>query len=171
MVPSILMTANPTRAVELAALELGVITMLRKPIPAEVLQIVVEQVLRPRSDRLSGHPRQPFLIPFRSIPDMAKTANKTAIRPLGDKVLVQRLKAAEKSAGGIVLPDSAKEKPAEGTIVAIGEGRLMEDGQRKPFTVKKGDRILFTSYAGTEVKWDGEEYLIMSEDDILGIVG
>lgn len=102
---------------------------------------------------------------------MAKTANKTAIRPLGDKVLVQRLKAAEKSAGGIVLPDSAKEKPAEGTVVAVGDGRLLEDGKRKPFTVKQGDRILFTSYAGTEVKWDGQEYLIMSEDDILGIVG
>ena len=102
---------------------------------------------------------------------MAKTANKTAIRPLGDKVLVQRLKAAEKSAGGIVLPDSAKEKPAEGTIVAVGDGRLMEDGKRKAFTVKKGDRILFTPYAGTDGKWDGEEYLIMSEDDIPGIVG
>jgi chaperonin GroES len=102
---------------------------------------------------------------------MAKTANKTAIRPLGDKVLVQRIAAASKSAGGIVLPDSAKEKPAEGTVVAVGEGRLLEDGKRKPFTVKKGDRILFTSYAGTEVKWEGDEFLIMSEEDILGVIG
>ena len=102
---------------------------------------------------------------------MAKTAKKVAIRPLGDKVLVQRVEAADVSAGGIVLPDSAKEKPAEGTVVALGEGRLLKDGSRSAFTVKKGDTVLFTSYAGTEVKWDGAEYLIMSEDDILGIIG
>ena len=102
---------------------------------------------------------------------MAKTAKKVAIRPLGDKVLVQRVEAATVSAGGIVLPDSAKEKPAEGTVVALGDGRLLKDGSRSAFTVKKGDNVLFTSYAGTEVKWDGAEYLIMSEDDILGIVG
>jgi chaperonin GroES len=102
---------------------------------------------------------------------MAKTAKKSAIRPLGDKILVQRIEAASKTAGGIVLPDSAKEKPAEGNVIAVGDGRLLEDGKRKPFTVKAGDRILFTSYAGTEVKWDGDEYIIMSEDDILGIVG
>ena len=102
---------------------------------------------------------------------MANTANKIAIRPLGDKVLVQRVEAAEISAGGIVLPDSAKEKPAEGTVIALGEGRLLESGDRTNFTVKENDTVLFTSYAGTEVKWEGEEYLIMSEDDILGIVG
>ncbi len=102
---------------------------------------------------------------------MAKTAKKVAIRPLGDKVLVQRIEAADISAGGIVLPDSAKEKPAEGTIIALGQGRSLEDGKRTEFTVKKGDRVLFTSYAGTEVKWDGAEYLIMSEDDILGVIG
>jgi len=102
---------------------------------------------------------------------MANTANQIAIRPLGDKVLVQRVEAAEISAGGIVLPDSAKEKPAEGTVIALGEGRLLESGDRTNFTVKKNDTVLFTSYAGTEVKWEGEEYLIMSEDDILGIVG
>ncbi len=102
---------------------------------------------------------------------MAKTAKKTAIRPLGDKILVKRLEAADITAGGIVLPDSAKEKPKEGTVIALGEGRLLEDGKRAPFTVKKNDRILFTSYAGTEVKWEGEEFLILSEEDILGIVG
>ena len=102
---------------------------------------------------------------------MAKTAKKVAIRPLGDKVLVQRLEAAEMTAGGIVLPDSAKEKPKEGVVVAVGEGRLLDDGTRASFTVKKGNKVLFTSYAGTEVEWNGEEYLIMSEDDILGIVG
>lgn len=102
---------------------------------------------------------------------MAKTAKKVAIRPLGDKVLVQRVEAADVSAGGIVLPDSAKEKPAEGKVIALGQGRQLKDGKRTEFTVKAGDTVLFTSYAGTEVKWDGVEYLIMSEDDILGIVG
>jgi chaperonin GroES len=102
---------------------------------------------------------------------MAKTAKKVAIRPLGDKVLVQRLAAADISAGGIVLPDSAKEKPAEGTVIALGEGRLLEDGGRTEFTVTVGSTVLFTSYAGTEVEWEGTEYLIMSENDILGIIG
>ena len=102
---------------------------------------------------------------------MADTANQTAIRPLGDKVLVKRVEAADVSTGGILLPESAKEKPAEGTVIALGEGRLLEDGNRTDFTVKENDSVLFTSYAGTEVKWEGEEYLIMSEDDILGIIG
>jgi chaperonin GroES len=102
---------------------------------------------------------------------MAKTAKKVAIRPLADKVLVQRTAAADISAGGIVLPDSAKEKPAEGQVIALGEGRLLDDGSRTEFTVALGNRVLFTSYAGTEVEWDGQEYLIMSEDDILGIIG
>ena len=102
---------------------------------------------------------------------MAKTAKKVAIQPLGDKVLVKRLEAADVTAGGIVLPDSAKEKPREGTVIALGEGRLLDNGKRTEFSVKKNDRVLFTSYAGTEVKWEGEEYLILSEDDILGIVG
>jgi chaperonin GroES len=102
---------------------------------------------------------------------MAKTAKKVAIRPLGDKVLVQRVEAAEVSAGGIVLPDSAKEKPAEGKVIALGEGRMLEDGKRTEFTVKKNDYVLFTSYAGTEVQWNGEDFLIMSEDDILGVIG
>ncbi|RMH05328.1 MAG: co-chaperone GroES [Planctomycetota bacterium] len=102
---------------------------------------------------------------------MAKTAKKVAIRPLGDKVLVQRLEASDVTAGGIVLPDSAKEKPKQGTVIALGDGRLLEDGSRTEFTVSVGDTVLFTSYAGTEVEWEGEEYLILSEEDILGIVG
>ncbi len=102
---------------------------------------------------------------------MAKSAKKIAIRPLGDKVLVQRLAAAEISAGGIVLPESAKEKPAEGTVIALGEGRLLDDGSRSGFAVTAGEQVLFTSYAGTEVEWEGDKYLIMSENDILGIIG
>jgi len=93
-----------------------------------------------------------------------------AIQPLGDKILVKRLEAAEITKGGIVLPDSAKEKPKEGKIVAVGPGKVLDDGTRGALQVKKGDRVLFTSYAGTEIKVDGEEYLVMSEDDILAVV-
>jgi chaperonin GroES len=93
-----------------------------------------------------------------------------AIVPLRDKILVKRLEAQDVTKGGIVLPDSAKEKPKEGKIEAVGEGKILDDGTRGAMTVKKGDRILFTSYAGTEVKIDGEEYLIMGEDDVLAVV-
>jgi len=92
------------------------------------------------------------------------------VKPLSDKVLVRRLEAEEKTKGGIVLPDTAKEKPKEGKIVAVGDGKLLDDGKRAKFQVKKGDRILFASYAGTEIKIEGEEYLIMSEDDILAVI-
>ena len=94
----------------------------------------------------------------------------TQIRPLGDRVLVQRVEAEDKTAGGILLPESAKEKPKEGKIIAIGEGRTLDNGDRSTFSVKDGDSILFSSYAGTEVKYQGEEYLIMREDDILAII-
>ena len=97
-------------------------------------------------------------------------AKQPKVKPLGDKILVQRLDAEEKTAGGIVIPDSAKEKPKEGKIVVLGDGKQLDSGERADFQVKKGDRVLFTSYAGTEVTIGGEEYLIMSEDDILGIV-
>jgi chaperonin GroES len=99
------------------------------------------------------------------------TKTKTQIRPLGDRVLVQRLEAEEKTAGGILLPESAKEKPKEGKVVALGDGKLLDNGERSSFSVKKNDRVLFSSYAGTEVKVDGEEYLIMREEDILGVIG
>jgi chaperonin GroES len=94
----------------------------------------------------------------------------TNVTPLGDKLLVRRLEAEEKTAGGIVLPDTAKEKPKEGKIIALGSGRMLEDGSRASFQVKKGDRILFASYAGTEVKVDGDEYLLMPEEDVLAVV-
>ena len=96
---------------------------------------------------------------------------KLNIKPLGDKVIVQRLEAEEKTAGGIVLPDSAKEKPKRGVVQAIGSGRLLDDGTRSSMQVKKNDEVLFTSYAGTEIKVGGEEYLIMDESDILGVLG
>ena len=92
------------------------------------------------------------------------------LRPLGDKILVKRSEAETKTNSGIVLPDSAKEKPKQGTVIAVGEGKRLDDGKRVPLNVKKGDKILFTSYAGTEIKIDGEELMIMSEDDVLAIV-
>jgi chaperonin GroES len=93
-----------------------------------------------------------------------------AIRPLHDRVLVKRVQEEEKTKGGIIIPDSAKEKPIEGKIIAVGNGKLLEDGSVRKLEVKKGDRVLFGKYSGTEVKIDGEEHLIMREDDILGVV-
>jgi len=101
---------------------------------------------------------------------MAKTKAQV-IKPLGDRVLVRRVEAEEKTAGGIVLPDTAREKPREGIVEAVGDGRVMEDGERSKAQVKKGDRVLFTSYAGTEVRIGSEEYLVMGEDDILAVIG
>lgn len=92
------------------------------------------------------------------------------IKPLGDKILVERLEAEEKTSGGIVLPDTAKEKPKEGVVIEFGEGKLLEDGTRAKFQVKKKDRILFSSYAGTEVTVDGKEYMVMPEEDVLAIL-
>jgi chaperonin GroES len=90
--------------------------------------------------------------------------------PLNDKIVVKRLEAESKTAGGIVLPDSAKEKPKQGKVLSLGEGKRLENGERAHFQVKEGDRVLFTSYAGSEVTIDNEEYLIMTEDDILAVV-
>ena len=92
------------------------------------------------------------------------------IRPLADKVLVQRLDAETKTAGGIVLPDSAKERPQKGKVVSAGEGKVLDDGTIKKMQVKKGDVVLFQSYAGTEVKIDGKEYLIMDESSIMAVI-
>ena len=91
-------------------------------------------------------------------------------RPLHDRVLVRRIEAEEKTAGGIIIPDSAKEKPAEGEIVAVGSGTRAEDGKITPLDVKSGDRVLFGKWSGTEVKVDSEELLIMKESDILGVI-
>jgi chaperonin GroES len=92
------------------------------------------------------------------------------IRPLNDRVLVKRLKEEEVTKGGIIIPDSAKEKPAEGEVMAVGAGKLDDKGVRAPMEVKVGNKVLFSKYGGTEVKIDGESYLIMREDDILGVV-
>ncbi|RWX43464.1 chaperonin GroES [Candidatus Electrothrix aarhusensis] len=92
------------------------------------------------------------------------------IRPLNDRILVKRLEEETQTAGGIIIPDSAQEKPAEGEIVAVGPGKMTDAGQRTAMDVKEGDRVLFSKYGGTDVKFDGQSYLIMREDDILGVI-
>jgi chaperonin GroES len=92
------------------------------------------------------------------------------IRPLNDRLLVKRLEEEAKTAGGIIIPDSAKEKPAEGKVVAVGPGKLNDKGERVGLQVKEGDRVLFSKYGGTDVKLDGDDFLIMREDDILGVI-
>jgi chaperonin GroES len=92
------------------------------------------------------------------------------LRPLQDRILVQRVEEETKTKGGIIIPDTAKEKPAEGKVTAVGNGKLGEDGKRVALEIKEGDRILFGKYSGTEVKIEGEEYLIMREDDVLGVI-
>ena len=92
------------------------------------------------------------------------------VRPLHDRVIVKRLEEEEKTSGGIIIPDTAKEKPQQGKVMAAGKGRFLENGQVVPLTVKEGDRVLFSKYAGTEVKLDNEEVLIMREDDVLAII-
>ena len=93
------------------------------------------------------------------------------VKPLGDRVLVKPLEEKEVKKGGIIIPDTAKEKPQEGEVVALGTGKLDDDGKKIEFTVKKGDKVLISKYGGTEIKIDGDTYLIMREDDILGIIG
>lgn len=101
---------------------------------------------------------------------MAATKTRVKIRPIGDKVVVKRIEADQMTAGGIVLPDSAKEKPKRGEVIAVGDGKLLNTGERAKMQVAKGNEVLFTSYAGTEVKMDGDEFLIMDESDILAII-
>ena len=97
-------------------------------------------------------------------------AEKLKIRPLHDRVIIQRLEAETKSAGGIVIPDTAKEKPIQGEVIAVGTGKILEDGKVRPLDVKVGDKILFGKYAGTELKIEGDEHLVMREDEVLGVV-
>jgi len=99
------------------------------------------------------------------------SANKLQLKPLADRVVLKKLDAEEKTSGGIVLPDTAKEKPQQGEILAVGPGRVDDKGTRTPMEVKVGDKVLFAKYSGTEVKIEGVEYLIMTERDILAVVG
>ena len=94
----------------------------------------------------------------------------TKVRPLHDRVIVRRLDEEEKSAGGIIIPDSAKEKPVQGLVIATGKGKSLENGEVRPLDVKEGDTVIFSTYTGTEIKLDGEDFLMMREDDILGVI-
>ena len=94
----------------------------------------------------------------------------TSIRPINDRIIVQRIEEQEQMRGGLYIPDTAKEKPQEGKVIAVGNGKLLENGTRTPIDIKAGDKVLFGKYAGTEVKLDGEEYLILREDDVLGVI-
>jgi chaperonin GroES len=96
-------------------------------------------------------------------------SKKIGVRPLHDRILVRRMAEEEKTAGGIIIPDTAKEKPLRGEIIAVGKGRVMEDGKVLPLEVKAGDTVLFSKYAGTEIKIEAQDYIMMREDDILGI--
>ena len=93
-----------------------------------------------------------------------------SIRPLGDRILITRVEEESTTAGGIIIPDTAKEKPQEGKVIAVGSGRVTDDGKTQPLDVKRGDKVLFSKYAGTEVELDGNEHLIIREDDVLGIL-
>jgi chaperonin GroES len=99
------------------------------------------------------------------------TTTKTKLRPLHDRILVKRVEEEEVRRGGIIIPDTAKEKPQEGKVIAVGTGKVTDEGKKIPLDVKAGDRILFGKYSGSEVKIDDEEYLIMKEEDVLGILG
>ncbi len=101
---------------------------------------------------------------------MAATATKVALRPLHDRILVERIEEGEQKIGGIIIPDTAKEKPQQGKVIAVGAGKADKDGKRIPLDVKAGDTILFGKYSGQEIKIEGEEYLIMREDEVLGVV-
>ena len=101
---------------------------------------------------------------------MAATATKVSIRPLHDRVIVSRIEEGEQKVGGIIIPDSAKEKPQQGKVVAVGKGKVEKDGKVTPLDVKEGDTVLFGKYSGQEIKIDGEEYLIMREDEVLAVI-
>jgi chaperonin GroES len=101
---------------------------------------------------------------------MATTATRTKVRPLHDRIIVQRLEESEQKVGGIIIPDTAKEKPQQGRIIAVGKGRVEKDGKITPLDVKEGDTVLFGKYSGQEIKLDGEEYLIMREEEVLGVI-
>jgi chaperonin GroES len=102
---------------------------------------------------------------------VTSTSTKLNLKPLADRVVIKKLDAEERTAGGIVIPDTAKEKPQQGEVLAVGPGKTSEDGKRQPMELKQGDKVLFAKYSGTEVKIDGVEYIILGERDILAVVG
>jgi chaperonin GroES len=134
--------------------------------PAHILSTHPPRVLNILGD---GHPNSRRYVTGTTERRIVR-AMATNIRPLHDRVIVRRIEEAEQVRGGIIIPDTAKEKPQEGEVIAVGEGKYKEDGTRQPLDVKAGDRVLFGKYSGSEIKIDGEEFLIMREDEILGIL-
>jgi chaperonin GroES len=122
-------------------------------------------------DRFTPSTRASYLAPERHTRRRRVDYMATKIRPLQDRVLIKRVQEEEKTKGGIIIPDTAKEKPIEGEVIAVGNGKVEEDGTVRKLDVKTGDRVLFGKFAGTEVKLDGQEHLILREDDIMGVVG
>lgn len=104
------------------------------------------------------------------MPAATKEKTKVSLLPLGDRLVVQREESEERTSGGILLPDSAKDKPTRGRVISVGDGRMLDSGSRAPLQVKAGDRVLFTSYAGEQIEVDGEEYLLMSESEVLAVL-
>jgi chaperonin GroES len=123
-----------------------------------------------RASEMKGAVGARRLVGAKPSTNVSEESQVMKVRPLQDRVIVQRIDGEEKTKGGIIIPDSAKEKPAEGKVIAAGKGKVSDEGRLTPLTVKKGDRILFGKYSGTEIKVDGEDYLIMREDDILGVI-
>lgn len=126
--------------------------------------------MSPHSLKIPWYPNNPEINPELEVNLMPATKTDVKIKPLADRVVLEVLDDAEQTAGGIYIPDTAREKPQRGIILAVGPGRTLENGNKEPMNVKVGDKVLFAKYGGTEVKFDGKEYKILSEKDILGIL-
>jgi chaperonin GroES len=113
----------------------------------------------------------PYQLEFRHMAAATKEKTKVKLVPLGDRIVVQREESKEKTSGGIFLPDSAKDRPTRGKIISVGDGRVLDNGSRSTLQLKAGDHVLFTSYAGENIEVDGEEYLLMSENEVLAVIG
>ena len=163
LLPAILMTGDSSQSLMRQALQAHVYTVIPKPVAKNVvLYTVVRRWNIATASTAAGRRRTKRFPP--------KEHLGMKVVPLNDKIVVKRLEADEKTAGGILLPDTAKEKPRQGKVVSLGEGKRLENGKRAAFQVREGDRVLFTSYAGNEVTVGADELLIMTEDDILAVV-
>ena len=142
--------------------------------PAKVQAKSSQKAAPPKAAARAAQPKAASASPGRSAASSSSSGGKQGmarVRPLRDRVLVKRIEEQEQKVGGIIVPDSAKEKPQQAEVVAVGSGRVLENGQREPLAVKAGDKVLVGKWSGTEVKLDGTEYLIVKEDEILGILG
>jgi chaperonin GroES len=137
-------------------------------LPNRFAKQINENIRHKRKPRISGDFRTGAV--FDLCLNQKEEIDTMKIKPLQDRVVAQRMEEEEKTKGGIIIPDAAKEKPLQGKVIAVGDGKVLDSGKKSPLSVKAGDKILFGKYSGTEIKVEGEEYLILKEDDILGIV-